>query len=126
MNVKHTMTLEAKCPVNGERDTYTATIELDYLIGVESLLSACKEYTDIPWFQEQVTDHLARRFRAKVTTQGRHGPVLSEVVCDASKLSKEELSDIAAANGNGPKPGEWPAEVEAAYREYHSTGWVFA
>ena len=80
MQVKHRLTMLAKCPVNDGRDEYAVTVETDRVVKVEDILAAVADYADKAAFQEDITRELARRLGVKVTTVGMHGTVETTVM----------------------------------------------
>ena len=80
---EHNLTIQAKCPVNGNTDTYRVTVTTTRLIAVEEILSEVDRLTDIPIFQERLTGDLAASLFARVKTVGAHSGV--ETTCVAGE-----------------------------------------
>lgn len=80
MQVKHTLTMVAKCPVDSKPDRYTVEVTSDRVIKVEDILDACKGYEVKAAYQEQITVELARTLNCEVKTVGFHSGVKTEVV----------------------------------------------
>lgn len=75
----YTFTLRCKCPVNPEvLDVYAVEVVSNEMIEVENLLAL--KWPD-PQFQEDITQSIANRFDARVTTTGSHSTV--HTVCVA-------------------------------------------
>lgn len=74
--------LFARCPVDEEPDAYGVVVVSSRTIMCEDLIATAKAIgaSDKHLAQEEITQMLARRFGAKVTTYGRHGDVRCEVV----------------------------------------------
>lgn len=83
MLVEHTLTVCAKCPVNGLQDVYEVTFRLNRLIKVEELLEKTKEYKNNTLFQEELTQQLANHFECEVESKGSHSMVHTRVLCKA-------------------------------------------
>lgn len=75
MLAKHTFTLNGRCPVNGELDFYTITVETDQVLEVHAMVETARNLLADPILQEDFTVQLATATGAKVTTACRHGQV---------------------------------------------------
>jgi hypothetical protein len=79
MRVKHTLTIDAVCPFDDNRDTYKCVITSARFISVEEIQTAVENLTRKA-FQEDITEGLARTLGATVRTVGWHSGVKTEVV----------------------------------------------
>jgi hypothetical protein len=88
MIAKHTFRIQAKCPVNGDVDTYECEVSVTELIQCEKLLADAAEYAQQTLFQEQLTAELSRRWNATVKTVGTHvgGRVATECIAFPKSL----------------------------------------
>jgi hypothetical protein len=80
MIVKYSLHVVCRCPKDREPDLYRVEIESHRTIFVEEILAFVRTLDDgsTHLAQEQVTEMLARRFLAKVTTYGNHSGVSVE------------------------------------------------
>lgn len=83
MIVQYKMSIVARCPSDREPDLYHLTIESHRTIFVEHIIEFVKTFDDstVHLSQEEITERIARKFSAQVTTTGNHYGV--EVVCVA-------------------------------------------
>lgn len=82
MRAKHTLQIEAKCPVNNKTDKYTLEVTTNRLVKVEDIMAIVKEEASgDAVFQEELTEQLAFRLKCKVKTTGTHSGVETIVVC---------------------------------------------
>jgi len=86
VKVRHRITINSKCPVNGDADHYTADVFVAGLLYCEKVRDAVADLTREPVTQEVLTQQLADRLGCKVRTRGTHGThcqglVESVVVC---------------------------------------------
>jgi hypothetical protein len=75
MQTEHVLTVHCQCPVDNVKDEYQTTILTDRLIKVEDILAIAAEFTEQTMFQEELTQLLAARLAATVTTVGLHSGV---------------------------------------------------
>lgn len=80
MLVRHHLTATAKCPADGRIDHYELVVECKRVIEVEKILAEVARVQGQSLYQEEVTQHLAKRLKAKVTTIGFHSGV--KTVCE--------------------------------------------
>jgi hypothetical protein len=79
---KHTFKMTALCP-HGGRDFYTAEVEVGRLVEVEKIVRIAAGYSDVPLYQEQLTERLASEIGGcKVTLTGLHGAVHTVTVAE--------------------------------------------
>lgn len=81
MLVEHTLTMQAKCPVNNLPDVYEVTFRMNKVMQVEILLAHCAALNGVKLFQEEITQSLADRFECEVESFGVHSNVKTRVVC---------------------------------------------
>lgn len=81
MLVEHTLTVTAKCPINGSHDVYNVTFRLNRLVNVEELLKVAEGYTRQSVYQEDLTQQLSNLFQCEVESHGSHSNVMTRVVC---------------------------------------------
>lgn len=81
MLVKHYLTMTAKCPADGRIDHYELIVECKRVVLVEKILAESVRFQDKPLYQEEITNLLSKRLRAKVTTIGFHSGI--KTVCEA-------------------------------------------
>lgn len=81
MIVEHTLEVVTRCPVNQAWDHYWVTVRVTRLLKTEELEAAAKEYLGKEIYQEVLTQEWSDRFDAAVTTQARHGRVVTTVRC---------------------------------------------
>lgn len=79
---KHSLTVEANCPVDDTLDVYSVTVETTRLIEVEEILSKITGITRRPIHQEDFTRLLAKLLQAKVITVGEHSGITT--TCEAA------------------------------------------
>ncbi len=79
MRVVHTTTIQAKCPVDHDLDTYEVEFSAERVIKVEDILAAIKQVAAREIFQEDLTVLLARQLGVQVRTVGYHSGVRTEV-----------------------------------------------
>jgi NADPH-dependent 7-cyano-7-deazaguanine reductase QueF len=86
MKATHTLTVTARCPVNGQRDTYKLEVTTSRVIYVESLLDLTELFVNQRIAQEELTTRIANALRAghgddsiEVRTFGTHSGVTTEV-----------------------------------------------
>lgn len=79
VRVKHTFSLNGRCPVDGALDYYTITVETNRVLEVHAMVGTARRLLSEPIFQEDFTARFAKEIGAKVTTAGRHGEVFTEV-----------------------------------------------
>ena len=79
MKVVHSLTVQARCPVDSQLDTYEATFTASRVVKVEDILAAIKRVANRKVFQEDLTCQLARELGMSVTTIGYHSGVRTEV-----------------------------------------------
>ena len=81
MHVEHSLTMIAKCPVNGATDFYDVTFILDKFINVEALMVEMLQYHKQPIYQEDLTQKLADFAKCEVITHGIHSGIRTMVRC---------------------------------------------
>ena len=79
---KHTLTVEANCPVDDTLDVYHVTVETHRQINAEDILIAIRGLTTRAIYQEELTRLLSDNLQAKVITVGEHSGVTT--TCEAS------------------------------------------
>lgn len=88
MRAVHSLTITAKCPMNGQRDFYELTVEVPahVTLPVEELLKEAERFVNTAIFQENLTKCIASAAREtaksesiKVRTVGYHTGVRTEV-----------------------------------------------
>lgn len=84
MTTEHVLTVRCNCPVDNIKDEYETTVTTDRLIKVEDLLAVAAEFAEQTMFQEDLTQLLAARFAATVTTVGLHSWVKTTCTCGPS------------------------------------------
>lgn len=85
MKVIYETTMSAMCPVNDERDTYAVQIEATRQIMCEDILAVTRGFSRVSITQEELTERLARAFKAKVTTTGTHSHVRTFCTVDGTE-----------------------------------------
>jgi len=81
MKVTHTLTIEAKCPVDDSTDIYECVVRTERLITVEQILAEAKALSETPIFQEALCESLSQKLGCEVALIGMHSGVRTEVVC---------------------------------------------
>ena len=82
MRITYHYQLHAQCPVdNTTIDVYEFTIESAVMIKVETIIECFVYAAGGPIFQEELTDRVARKLGAKVTSVGWHSGV--KTICEA-------------------------------------------
>lgn len=79
IEVTHKLHLTAKCPVDDRLDVYQAEVRVRRVLPVEEILAAVAEIAEMRAYQEDITETLANRLDAEVSTFGSHSGVLVEV-----------------------------------------------
>jgi hypothetical protein len=80
MKTIHELKIQGRCPINDGLDVYDLIVETTVIIKVEDILSAVTELPQ-PIFQEDITQRLAHKLRASITTIGFHSGV--KTTCSA-------------------------------------------
>ena len=82
MTVTYETRVVAHCPADGSLDIYEVTITHDSMVQVEEILAAISaiDSTGPPIYQEHLTQMLADRLGATVTTVGFHSGVRTVAV----------------------------------------------
>ena len=78
----HEIEIKAKCPVNGQPDSYSAKVTIGRMILCEELELICQSFKGKKLHQEELTQELADLLQAKVETSGHHGSVYLTVTCE--------------------------------------------
>lgn len=97
MKVRHTITIRARCPVNGDPDEYRCDVFPADVLYCEQVRDAVDELTQQDLLQEELTQKLADRLKCRVRTRGKHccGRVESVVVCLPQPRRNENGSEEA-------------------------------
>lgn len=75
MRNTYRLDIQCVCPVDGLADIYAVTVVASRTIPVEDILSAVKEVTGKPVFQEELCSLLHRKLNAYVAFKGTHSGV---------------------------------------------------
>lgn len=79
MKIRHTLLVTAICPVDDLPDVYETSVETGRVINVETILEVAASFSERKIYQEDLTQEMARRLAATVSTVGYHSGVRTEV-----------------------------------------------
>lgn len=82
VETRHRLKIVALCPVNDSHDIYEVEVVTDAVLPVEEILDAVAELTRQPIYQETLTEELADRLKATVTSYGSHSGVRTVCVAE--------------------------------------------
>ena len=80
MQVTHSLTIKARCPVDHKIDVYIVEVTSSVVVKVEDILAEADKFKSREIFQEDLTEQLARALGCTVKTVGYHSGVKTEVV----------------------------------------------
>ena len=81
MRIEYKMKFEARCPVDGSRDTYDATLVSSKTLMAEGLRDWAKEQELREIFQEDLTKEMASFFDCEITLVGWHKGIRINSCC---------------------------------------------
>ena len=93
MIVKHTFAVQAICPVNGDMDTYECVVTVGQLVQCEQLVEDVAAYRKRSIYQENLTQELAQKWQATVTTKGWHVGGTVATTCTAFPQTRVTIND---------------------------------
>lgn len=92
MKIEHTLTMQAKCPINNLPDFYEVTFRMEKFVQVEMLLGHVGALNGVKLFQEEITQSLADSFQCEVESLGIHSGVKTRVVCTPQPVPPKDVN----------------------------------